>query len=272
MSPGRRGRTPVRWAAFGVALVLFLSACGGPKAASGTEKASVSGYRTVRDVRLPGDTSRWDYEVYDPASRRLYIAHLGASQIVVFDTAGQRVAGTIDGVADVHGLALAPDLGRLFDSATGQNRLVTIDLATLKVVGGAPTGSYPDGVAYAPEAGAVFVSNEHGSGDTIVDARTSKSLGDIELGRDIGNSKHDPASGVVYVAVGSTNELVAIDPTGRKVVGQAPPRWLRRSARGPGRGRRPPPALRGLRGQRHAGGLRPRGQARDAAFRGGEQP
>jgi len=87
---------------------------------TGAEAASVPGYRVARDVRLPGGTSRWDYQVYDPASRRLYIAHLGASQIVVFDTAQQKVAGVIKGISDVHGLALAPDLGRLFASATGK--------------------------------------------------------------------------------------------------------------------------------------------------------
>ena len=100
----------------------------------------------------------------------------------------------------MHGLAVAPDLGRLFASATDQNRVVAVDLGTLKVVGGAPTGSYPDGVAYAPEAHSVFVSNEHGSGDTVVDAASNQPIGDVELGGDIGNTQYDPARKVVYVA------------------------------------------------------------------------
>ncbi len=181
-------------------------------------QASVPGYRTVRDVRLPGDTSRWDYQVHDPASHRLYVSHLGASEIVVFDTAQQKVIDVVKDVAGVHGLALAPDLGRLFASATDQNRVVVIDLNTLKVVASAPTGSYPDGVAYVPEAHSVFVSNEHGSGDTVVDARSNEHLGEVEIGGDIGNTQYDPVRKVVYVAVGSRNELVTLDPVKRAVV------------------------------------------------------
>lgn len=215
-------RTSVRGAALGIALSMVLAGCSGQGTASGAARANVPGYRVLRDVRLPGDTSRWDYQVYDPASRRLYIAHLGTSQIVVFDTARQKVVGTIGGIAGVHGLALAPDLGRLFASATNQNRLVAIDLSSLRVVGKAPTGNYPDGVAYAPNAHAVFVSNEQGSGDTVVDARTNQRLGDIQLGSDIGNSQYDLATGLVYVAVGGSNELAAVDPTRRVVVGRYP--------------------------------------------------
>src|SRR5215467_15824996 len=106
------------------------------------------GYRVVRDVALPGDTSRWDYQVYDPASHRLYIAHLGASQIVVFDTRAQRTVGTVDGIDQVHGLTLAPDLGRLYATATGRNQVAVIDNTRLTVVATASTGRFPDGLAY----------------------------------------------------------------------------------------------------------------------------
>jgi hypothetical protein len=45
-------------------------------------------FYTVRDVPLPGDTSRFDYESLDPGAHRLYIAHLGASSMPVYDVAG----------------------------------------------------------------------------------------------------------------------------------------------------------------------------------------
>jgi YVTN family beta-propeller protein len=87
-------------------------------------------------VRLPGDTSRWDYQVFDATSHRLYIAHLGAN----------------------HGLVLAGDLGRLYASATGGNQVAVIDTSRLAVIGTVPTGDYPDGLAYVAEAGKVYVS------------------------------------------------------------------------------------------------------------------
>jgi YVTN family beta-propeller protein len=109
-------------------------------------------------VRLPGDTSRWDYQVFDATSHRLYIAHLGANQIVVFDTRRQQMAGVVDGISQVHGLVLAGDLGRLYASATGRNQVAVIDTSRLAVIGTVPTGDYPDGLAYVAEAGKVYVS------------------------------------------------------------------------------------------------------------------
>ena len=204
-----------------IALGWLVAACSGPLAPGGNREAgSVPGYRVLRDVQLPGDTSRWDYLAYEQASGRLYIAHLGASQVVVFDVRSDRVVHVIDGIDTVHGLVLAPDLGRLFASATGSNRLVAIDLATFHPVGTAPTQQYPDGVAYAPNAGRLFISNEAGSGDTVIDARTVQRITDLQLGGDIGNSQYDPATQLVYVAVGSDKRLVAIDPTSASVVRQ----------------------------------------------------
>jgi len=197
-------------------------ACSAPIGPGSSGRASVPGYRVVRDVGLPGDTSRWDYQVYDPGSHRLYIAHLGASQVVVFDTQRQRVAGVVDGVDQVHGLVLAPDLGRLFASATGRNQVAVIDTARLEVIATAPTGNYPDGLAYVPDAGKVYVSNEQDSADTVLDARSNHVLRQVPIGGDIGNTQYDPATRRVYVASGSDNRLVVIDPSTDAVLGRYP--------------------------------------------------
>src|ERR687888_183154 len=72
----------------------------------------------VRDVRLPGSASRFDYQDVDPIRNRLYIAHLGADQVDVIDFATLQVAGVVRDVAEVHGVRVAPDLGLVFASAT----------------------------------------------------------------------------------------------------------------------------------------------------------
>src|SRR2546425_2565607 len=41
--------------------------------------------RVVADVPLPGSGSRFDYQSLEPASGRLFISHMGAGQLVVFD-------------------------------------------------------------------------------------------------------------------------------------------------------------------------------------------
>jgi YVTN family beta-propeller protein len=202
-------------------LLAALVACSAPGGiASSGGQAALAGYRVVRDVQLPGDTSRWDYQVYDRSSHRLYVAHLGASEIVAFDTQRQQVAGVVKGVSQVHGLVLAPDLGRLYASATGSNQVAVIDTSRLAVVATVPTGNYPDGLAYVPEAGKVYVSNEHDSSDTVFDVGTNRSVRTVPVGGSIGNSQYDAATHRVYVASGSDNRLVVVDPTSDAVLGR----------------------------------------------------
>lgn len=207
-------------------LGITAAACSGPPpplpGSTGGEQASIPGYRVAKDLPLPGDTSRWDYQTYDGSAHRLYVAHLGASEIVVFDTQRERVVGVVRGVDQVHGLVLAPDLGRLFASATGRNEVDIIDISTLRVGPAVAAGDYPDGLAYVPGAGKVYVSNEHDSADTVIDARTGRRLGSIRIGGDIGNSQYDPGTGRVYVASGSDNQLVVVDPIRDAVVERDP--------------------------------------------------
>jgi hypothetical protein len=201
------------------ACLLALQACAAlPNPLAGDPRASVPGYRVVRDVPLPGDTSRWDYLADDVTTHRLFVAHLGAGEIAVFDTRSQRVSATIRDVPGVHGLGLAPDLHLLYASVTDRNELTLIDTESLGRRASVPAGDYPDGVAYVPGVRRVFVSDETGTGDTVLDAATGRPAGAVVLGGSIGNSQYDPATDRVYVAVGSTNELVTVNPHDLSVV------------------------------------------------------
>src|SRR4051794_21329916 len=59
--------------------------------------------REVGQIRLPGGTSRFDYASLDSARGLLFIAHLGASEIIEVDVRAGHVVWTIPGIADVHG-------------------------------------------------------------------------------------------------------------------------------------------------------------------------
>src|ERR1051325_11794312 len=52
----------------------------------------------VRDVPLPGDTSRFDYESLDPSTHRLYISHLGAGTVPVYDITSGTIVGEVQDV------------------------------------------------------------------------------------------------------------------------------------------------------------------------------
>ncbi|MDQ3878871.1 MAG: YncE family protein [Actinomycetota bacterium] len=184
----------------------------------------LSGFNTVRDVRLPGDTSRFDYQSFDPQKNLLFIAHLGASEIVVYDTSTNHVVRTIDGVSDVHGVLALPSLNKVYATATGRNELDVIDERSFRVVDSIPTGDYPDGLAYDSRDDEIFVSNEAGASDTVVDARHDRVAATIHLGGEVGNTQYDATSGLIYVAVQTTRQgqLVAIDPRSESVVDRMP--------------------------------------------------
>ena len=172
----------------------------------------------VADVPMPGPAVRFDYQSMDAEHGRLYLAHMNADQLVVFDTATRKVIANLDGFKRVHGVIAVPSIGRVFASATGDHQMVAVDMQTLKIVGEAGPIDYPDGLAYAPTAKRVFVSDEHGAVDAVVDAVTTKLIKNIPLGGYAGNTVYDPGSGHILVAVHGMNQLVEIDPAEMKIV------------------------------------------------------
>src|SRR5947209_18572178 len=74
--------------------------------------------RVVADVPLPGSASRFDYQSLEPASGRLFISHMGAGQLVVFDVRAGRVIASLDGFPTVTGVLAAPAEHRAYASTT----------------------------------------------------------------------------------------------------------------------------------------------------------
>jgi DNA-binding beta-propeller fold protein YncE len=174
--------------------------------------------RTIRDVALPGDTSRFDYESIDPSAHRLYIAHLGAGSVVAYDTDQGQVIADIPGVPGVHGVIAVPELGRVYATATSSRQIAVIDPALLALVATVQGDGYPDGLAYAPDAGKIYVSDEQDGNETVIDAQSNQRLGTIALGGEAGNTQYDPISHRILVAVQTRNQVVTIDPTADQVV------------------------------------------------------
>src|SRR5437868_5120097 len=160
-----RSATPLRTArgigcaGFGLALAGLL--CPGTLA-----QQLPADFYTVRDVPLPGDTSRWDYESLDAQTHRLYVSHLGAGTIAVYDIGTGSVIGEIRNVPGVHGVLSIPELGRVYATATNANEVAVIDPQTLAVTTTIPGGVYPDGMAFDPEDAKLYVSDETGGTDT----------------------------------------------------------------------------------------------------------
>jgi DNA-binding beta-propeller fold protein YncE len=172
--------------------------------------------KVAAKVALPGPTNRFDYMSLDPESRRLYIAHMNAGELLFFDVRRRRVVRTIP-APGVHGVIVVPSLHRVYASATDDRRLLTIDAQSGKILARAPAGEYPDGVAYAPAARRVFVSDESGRVLAVFSAGGHR-VGTVDLDGEAGNVQYDSGTGRILVDVQSRDEVAVVDPRTNRMI------------------------------------------------------
>ncbi len=173
---------------------------------------------TVAEIPMPGPAVRFDYQSFDPAANLLYISHMNANHLIVFNVRTRKVVANLPGFSSVHGVLVVPQLHCVYASATGEHQVLAVDTRTLKINGRAGPVDYPDGIAYAPGQNRVFVSDEHGGVDAVIDAHTNRLITKIPLGGGAGNTVYDPAAGNILVAVHHLDQLVAIDPARAAII------------------------------------------------------
>ena len=138
-----------------------------------------SDYKIVNKIPAPGNGG-WDYIAVDEAASRLYVSH--GNEMNVIDIATHKLIETIKDTKGVHGIALAPDLGKGFISNGRDTSVTVIDLKTLKfIVKVKVTGINPDAILYDQFSHNVFTFNGRSSNSTVIDARTNKVIGTIKL-------------------------------------------------------------------------------------------
>ena len=101
---------------------------------------------------------------------------------MVVDTNTLKVTGDIPDLSGIHGVALAPELGRGFVSNGGDNTVTIFDLKTLKKLDSVKVGDRPDAILYDPFTKHVFTFNARSKDSTVVDAASGKVVGTIPLG------------------------------------------------------------------------------------------
>lgn len=178
--------------------------------------------RKVADVSLPGAASRFDYASLEPRSGLLYLNHMGAGEVVVFDIRARKVAAVLKGFPNCTGILAVPALDRVFVSTPGDGHVVALDGKTHAVLARLPAGRFPDGIAFEAGSGRVFVSDERGGAVVAVDASTLKVLKQIPLGGEAGNTQADSEAHLVYTNDQTDGDLVVIDPVKLEVKERIP--------------------------------------------------
>ena len=168
---------------------------------------SADSHQITKKIPIPGQGS-WDYLTVDEGARRLYVSH--GTQVEVLDIDSGSIVGKIANTPGVHGIAIAPELGRGFVS-NGQASTVTIfDLKTLNEIAQVPTGKKPDAIIYDSATSRVFAFNGGSNSATVIDAGTGKLAGTIDLGGGPEFAAAD-GSGYVFNNLEDENTVLKID-------------------------------------------------------------
>ncbi len=165
-------------------------------------------YRLAQEIKLGGDGG-WDYLAVDSAARRLYVSH--STKVEVLDADKGTKVGEVGELSGVHGIAVAPALGRGFITNGRTNSVTIFDLVSLAKIAEVPvTGESPDAVLFEPVTGRVLAMNHRSGNVTAIDAATAKVAGAVEVGGTLEFAATD-GGGTVFVNVEDRSEVAVID-------------------------------------------------------------
>jgi hypothetical protein len=200
------------------AMLVAKANAAGPRFAAANPKPGPSGYHLLKKIPLGGE-GFWDYIVFDPATRRLYISR--GTKVVVLEVDTGKVVGEIPNTEGVHGIALVPEFNRGFTSNGRANTVTIFDLKTLQVIGSAQAGTNPDAIIYDPSSKRIFAMNGRSKNATAIDAASGNVVGTIPVE---GKPEFAVADGAghVYVNIEDKSEMQRIDPQSLKVTATWP--------------------------------------------------
>ncbi|HKU28467.1 MAG TPA: hypothetical protein VJQ54_23565, partial [Candidatus Sulfotelmatobacter sp.] len=171
--------------------------------------AAVPGYHVIKTYKLGGEGG-WDYLTVDASARRFYISR--GTHVIVLDADSGKNVGDIPDTPGVHGIALAPELGKGFVSNGREGTVTIFDMKTLAPSGSkAKAGENPDAILYDPATKRVFTFNGRSHDSTAIDAESGKVLGTIQLDGKPEFAASD-AKGEIFVNIEDKSELTVIDP------------------------------------------------------------
>lgn len=167
----------------------------------------------------------WNHSlmVTSPSSGSVFRVRIGN------DSKDKPRVSRLEGPPAPHGVAIATSTGMAFVSRSGVDRVDMFDphsmqrMSTLKVANDA------DGVIYDPAADLIYVDNGDAHLATLIDPHGPKVVATIPLGGDPEFAAYDAKTGLIFQNINSRNQLVAVNPVERKVVG----RWSIAPCEGP---------------------------------------
>lgn len=200
-------RTPMMsrpWTPAALLVIAVAVLCHAPRAFA----QSPPEYRVTRTVQL-GAPDRWDYVTFDPASKRVYVAH--GDEVTVVGGENGDIVGHVKGLpGGTHGIVIVTALGRGYTDDGEAGEAASFDLATLSVGARIKAAADADAMAFDPVSGHVFVINGDSGSITVIDPKTNTSVATINGGGKL-EFAVSGANGWLYVNGAGEKEVLRVD-------------------------------------------------------------
>ena len=160
-----------------------------------------------------GGEGRWD--LLAAQDGRVYLSR--SDRMDVVDGATGKLLGSVAGTDGIHGVALAPSLGRGWTSNGNSASLTEFSLSSLQRLRDIPvSGQSPDAIVFDAASGRVFSFNARSNNVSVVDPASGKELAVIGFA---GNPELPAADGKghLFVNIEDKAQLVEIDTRAMKV-------------------------------------------------------
>ena len=174
-----------------------------------------SGAYALQKEFVLGGPGGWDYLTVDAAAGRLFISR--ADRVLVMNTRDGSLAATIADTQGVHGIALAPDLGKGFTSNGRADTVTVFDLKSLaatKVI--AVNGHNPDAILYDRASKHVYTFNGRSQDVSVIDPLKGSVIATIAVGGKPEFAASDNA-GHIFFNIEDTAHLGVIDSATSKL-------------------------------------------------------
>jgi DNA-binding beta-propeller fold protein YncE len=167
--------------------------------------SQASKYKITGVIDIGGE-AKWDYLSIEYTMHRLYVSH--GSSVNVINLKDDSIAGEIQGLHGVHGIAFAPEFGKGFISEGASNSVTVFDLKTLKVLKVIQLpDKKPDAIIYDPFTKRIFTFNGGSDNATAIDLMKDTIAGTVSLGGSPEFAVSDE-QGNIFVNIEDKSEIV----------------------------------------------------------------
>jgi len=176
-----------------------------------------SGLRVVD--RIAGPDGGWDYAGFDPARRRVYVAH--GMQVTAIDADTRKVTATFAAGNHLHAVLPIPGQDLLLTTNSGDDSARLYNAASGALVASIRTAKDPDAAIFDGLSGLAYVMGGESGTITVINVKKAKAVGSIAVGGALEFAALD-GKGRLFVNREDKADIAVVDVATRKVTGHYP--------------------------------------------------